>query len=192
MKKLLLSAAIAVLGLVNTNAQATGFEAGAYVGFPSGDASDGTSLNLGINVAYLWNVSESFKAGVTAGYDLWMAKEVDGVKGDNVSYIPVAATAKYSFGQFFVGLDLGYAVGMTSSESSYDMGGVTVTSEAKSKGGFLYQPKFGYSGASFDVYGFYKGISDKMEATVEGGGFSTSVSENANISSFGVGFAYKF
>ena len=48
MKKLFLSAALAVGCLVGVNAQSTGFEAGAYVGIPVGDAGDFTSFNFGI------------------------------------------------------------------------------------------------------------------------------------------------
>lgn len=192
MKKILLTAVIAAFGFVNTNAQATGFEAGVYAGIPTGDASDGTSFNLGLNVAYLWSVSEEFKAGLTAGYDHWMAKKVDGEKGKDVAFLPIAARAKYSFGQFFVGLDLGIALGLTSEKHSETFEGDTFSVELKNKGGFLYQPRVGYNTTSFDIYAFYKGISNKAEASINDAGEKFSMSETGNVGSIGIGFAYKF
>lgn len=167
MKKLLLSAAFAVCSVIAVNAQATGFQAGAYVGIPMGDAKDVTSLNIGITAAYYWDVAPAFKVGVLTGYDHWIAKEYDfgppigKIKGDDAGFIPIAASAKYDFGSsIFAGLDLGYAI---------------YAGSGGGDGGFLYQPKFGYSGASFDAFAFYKGISN-----------------DGSISSLGAGFAYKF
>lgn len=160
MKKLLLSAVIALFGLTGLKAQSTGFEAGAFIGFPIGDAGDVSSLNFGINAAYYWTVAESFQAGLTAGYDHWTAKEYMGYKGDDAGFIPIAATAKYDFGGFFGGLDLGYAI---------------YAGSGGGDGGFYYRPRVGWNNTSFNVYGFYKGISN-----------------DGSISSLGVGFDYKF
>lgn len=164
MKKLLLSAVIAVFGLTGLKAQSTGFEAGAFIGFPIGDAGDVSSLNFGINAAYYWTVAESFQAGLTAGYDHWTAKEHEigtiKVKGDDAGFIPIAATAKYDFGGFFGGLDLGYAI---------------YAGSGGGDGGFYYRPRVGWNNTSFNVYGFYKGISN-----------------DGSISSLGLGFDYKF
>lgn len=177
MKKLLLTASLAVCTLIGVNAQSTGFQAGAYVGIPMGDAKDATSINIGITAAYYWDVAENFQLGALTGYDLWTAKEYEvapGIKykGDDAGFIPLAASAKYNFDQFFVGADLGYAIGASKNND----------------GGFLYQPKAGYSGASFDAFLFYKGISNKEKRNIEG----ISVSKSTTLSSIGVGFAYKF
>ena len=175
MKKLFLSAAFAVCALVGVNAQSTGFEAGAYVGIPMGDAGDSSNFNFGITAAYYWEIAPSFQLGALTGYDYWAGKEYDVEYFDeatntmhtrkekfNAGFIPLAASAKYNFGgNLFGGLDLGYAI---------------YVGDGDGDGGFLYQPKFGYSGASFDAFAFYKGIS------VDGGTFS----------SVGAGFAYKF
>lgn len=176
MKKLLFSAALAVCTMMGVNAQSTNFEAGAYAAIPMGDAGDFTSFNLGITAAYYWDVVANLKIGAMVGYDLFLAKEYDygwvKVKGDDIGFVPIAASAKYDFGGFFAGLNLGYAVATTK-----DM-----------DGGFLYQPRFGYSGASFDVFGFYKGISSKQTVHTDLGKFSSSWT----MSSIGAGFAYKF
>lgn len=180
MKKLFLSAALAVGCLVGVNAQSTGFEAGAYVGIPVGDAADAASFNFGITAAYYWDIAPSFQLGALTGYDYWAAKEYDygppigKVKGDDFGFIPIAASAKYNFGgSLFGGLDLGYAIYAGSGDGD---------------GGFLYQPKFGYSGASFDAFAFYKGISSKQTVNTAMGSYSNSWT----MSSIGAGFAYKF
>lgn len=167
MKKLMLSAIVAVFALSGLKAQSTGFEAGAYVGFPMGDAGDYSSFNFGINAAYYWTVAENFQAGVAAGYDHWIGKTVkETFMGetfefdvDDLGFIPIAATAKYDFGGFFGGLDLGYAIGASKNND----------------GGFYYRPRVGWNNTSFNVYGFYKGISN-----------------DGSISSIGLGFDYKF
>lgn len=50
-------------------------------------------------------------------------------------------------------------------------------------GGLFWQPKFGYSGANFDVYAGYKGI-----ATSNNYGFD----KKFNADAVSLGFAYKF
>src|SRR5690554_4311903 len=122
MKKLLLSAVIAMFGLTGLKAQSTGFEAGAHIGFPIGDAGDFASINFGINAAYYWEVSANFQAGLASGYDHWITKSEDetpdiplptkmvSTEMKDFGFIPVAAAAKYDFGGFFGGLDLGYAI----------------------------------------------------------------------------------
>lgn len=165
MKKLLLSA-IAVCAFGITSAQEGGFKAGVNVGMPMGDIKDGYSLAIGVDVAYMWSISDEFQVGATVGYSTYMAKEYDfmgvKIKPDNAAFLPIAATGQYAFTEnIFVGADLGYALGMAPSGMD---------------GGMLYQPKVGYQTETFEVYAGYKGIS------VTGGTFS----------SIGVGFNYKF
>lgn len=160
----MLTAVIAVISLTGLKAQSTGFEAGAFIGFPMGDFKESTSINFGITAAYYWTVAENFQAGVMTGYDYWTAKEFEimGVKykPDGMGFIPVTASAKYDFGGFFGGADLGYAVGVSKDND----------------GGFYYRPRLGYNAATFDAYAFYKGISKN----------------GATASSIGLGFDYKF
>lgn len=166
MKKLILLAAVAVFGL--SNAQ---FKLGAHVGLPIGDASEGVSFIAGVDAAYTWRIAENFDLGVATGYSEYFGKkqtinmapfgtiEVDAV---NTGMIPIAATGQYNFdGGFFVGADLGYAI---------------FTAEG-ADGGFLYQPKVGYSFSEANsVYAGYRGIS------VSGGSTSAIV----------LGYAYTF
>ncbi|NRT15300.1 hypothetical protein HNP99_001647 [Flavobacterium sp. 28A] len=175
MKKIILTVA-AVFAFGFANAQDGQFKVGAHVGLPMGDIKDGSSLNLGADVAYLWNVTDKFKAGTTTGYSSYLGKTVkEDVnfggfgsfgsienKTDASGFIPVAATAQYSLSdKFFVGTDLGYAIYVGKGEGD---------------GGVYYQPKFGYQTEKIELYAGYKGIS------VDG----------ATFSSLNLGFNYKF
>ncbi|MFC3157784.1 hypothetical protein ACFOEQ_04170 [Chryseobacterium arachidis] len=41
---------------------------GAHVGAPLGDAADAASVTLGIDAAYMWNITKGLDIGVTTGY----------------------------------------------------------------------------------------------------------------------------
>lgn len=170
MKKVLLTAAFAVAGMVGVSAQTSGVEGTVHVGIPVGSASDISSFNLGVDLAYLHPISNNFKLGGKVGYDHFIGKDYEflgqSYKGEDFGFIPLAATAKYEFGNnLFIGADLGYAF----------------STEKNTDGGLFWQPKFGYSGANFDVYAGYKGIS------IDNDNFS-----NTNIDAVSLGFAYKF
>lgn len=188
MKKLLLFAAIAVFGMTSANAQ-DGFKLGINLGMPIGDAGDGSSLEVGIDAAYLWEISEDFKVGGTIGYGTFLAKEQkimgQKIKGDDIGFLPIAATAQYSFTEsIFAGADLGYALVLSPSELS---------------GGFYYMPKVGYQTDMFEVYVGYKGFSVEADAPkidlpdIPGVDFDTSGgSTSTTLSAIVVGFNYKF
>lgn len=169
MKKIILTV-MAVFAFGLANAQEGKFKVGAHVGLPLGEQKDYFSVNLGVDVAYIWQVADKFGVGVTTGYSTYLAKSqkidtgfgtVD-IKGDAAGFIPVAATAQYSLSDdWFVGGDLGYAIYAGSGEGD---------------GGFLYQPKIGYQTEKIEVYAGYKGIS----------------SDGATLSSINLGFNYKF
>ena len=168
MKRILLSL-VAIMAFGFANAQEGNFKVGAHVGLPLGDFKDSFSVNLGVDVAYLWKVADKFSAGVTTGYTTFLAKTYtynDGftpfeLKGDAAGFIPIAGTAQYSItDNLFVGGDLGYAIYASSGEGD---------------GGFLYQPKFGYQNEKIEVYAAYKGISN-----------------DGTLSSLNLGFNYKF
>jgi hypothetical protein len=165
MKKIILTAA-AVFAFSFANAQDGGFKLGAHLGLPMGDFKDAYSLNIGADVAYVWNISDKFDAGVATGYTTYLGKTIDTGEGSykvpSAGFIPVAATGQYAIADnLFLGADLGYAV--------------YAGSEDGAKGGVLYQPKFGYKAEKLEVYLGYKGIS------VDGG----------TISSVNIGVNYK-
>ncbi|MFN4198615.1 MAG: hypothetical protein ACK4FS_06270 [Flavobacterium sp.] len=165
MRKIILSV-LAVFAFGAAQAQDGGFKAGINLGLPMGDISDTYSFTVGLDVAYMWSISDNFQAGVTTGYAHYFGKEVEifgfTVDIEDAGFIPLAGTAQYSLSDnFFVGADLGYAIGISPSGNN---------------GGFLYQPKVGYQTEAFEVFAGYKGIS------VDGGTFS----------SINLGFNYKF
>jgi hypothetical protein len=165
MKKIIFAAA-AVFAFGMTNAQETGFKAGVNLGLPTGDAGEVYSFTYGLDAAYMFEVSDEFKAGVTTGYQYYSGKSIDlggfGSIKVNGAFIPLAATGQYSLSDtFFIGADLGYAL---------------YSGDGDGKGGLYYQPKVGYQADQYEIYAGYKGVS------VEGG----------SISSVGVGFNYKF
>lgn len=181
MKKFLLIAALGLFGVVSAQKTDGAFKLGAHVGIPVGDASKGSSFNLGADLAYTWRIAENFDLGITTGYTHFFGKSVTDTTYDllgnphttstsklDLGFIPLAATGQYNFkGGVFIGADLGYAF----ATGKYD------------KGGFYYQPKVGYTfQGKHDLYVSYKGISDKIK--------DTDVSWN--IGSVNLGYAYKF
>lgn len=169
MKKVLLIL-IAFLTFGFIQAQDSGFRIGVHLGLPVGDASDVSSLAMGGDIAYLFDISEDFKVGASVGYLTYSGKKFEGYKRDNLGFLPIAATAKYSIMEnLFIGADLGYALGLSPSESD---------------GGFYYLPKLGYQIDLFEVYVGYRGISNKF--SVDG------YSSNVDISSVTIGFNYNF
>jgi len=168
MKKIFLSA-IAVMAFGFANAQDGNFKVGAHAGVVLGDLKDSYSANLGIDVAYLWNVADKFSVGATTGYTAYVPKSDNydygdisyRIKSPNAGFIPLAATAQYSItDNLFVGADLGYAI---------------YASSGSGDGGVLYQPKFGYQNEKIELFASYKAISD-----------------DATLSSLNIGFNYKF
>jgi hypothetical protein len=179
MKKVLLTA-VAVFGFAFANAQDTSMKIGAHVGLPMGDMKDFSTLNLGADFTYLWEVADNFKAGFSTGITAYMPKEqefttVTGinfttfqpiytttkVKGDTALFLPISGSAEYSFTEnIFAGADLGYAIGLAPD-------GV--------EGGLLYQPKLGYQ-------------TEKIALTL---GYKVISQEGLSFSSVNLGFAYK-
>ncbi len=189
MKKLLLAVAI-VASVFTANAQEGEFNIGANVGLPTGNASNTSSFVIGAEVNYLFEVSDEFKVGPSLAYSHFIGKEqkasdaLGGALGDlggavgglldgladaagvntstDISYLPIAAAARYSASESFtLGADLGYAVGISPSGA---------------QGGFYYRPVVGYNlGESTMIQASYSGIS------VTGG----------SLSNFGLGVMFK-
>ena len=166
MKKITLTV-LAVFALTFANAQdkkdssgsddSAGFKLGLNLGLPLGDIKDAYSLGLGLDLAYMWPIADGFQLGVTTGYAHYLGKTEDfggiSVKYDDAGFVPLAASAQLSLGEnFFLGADLGYAIGVSPSGND---------------GGLLYQPKVGYQMGNVGIYAGYKGIS------VTGGTFSS-------------------
>ena len=175
MKKLFLTGALALFGLMSAQKTDSGFRLGVNVGLPVGDFNQTHSFTAGADVAYLYPLAENFRLGVATGYshyfgkktklDLWFLGPKE-IKVPDLGVIPVAATGEYTFGgsNVFLGVDLGYAF-------------FTEKDLKNENGSFYYQPKLGYSfDKRHDLYFSYKGFTRN----------------NANAGSINLGYAYNF
>ncbi|MEJ6792877.1 MAG: outer membrane beta-barrel protein [Lacinutrix sp.] len=152
MKKSFLITAFAVL--ISCGAFAQNFNAGLNVGLPMGDVSDFTTLNIGVDVNYLWEVSDQFEAGVTAGYSHFFGDSYDetflgqtiSIDIEDVSFLPIGAAVRYNVSEeFTIGADIGYAVGISPNGSD---------------GGLFYAPKLQYGvSEALDIVLAYRGVS---------------------------------
>lgn len=175
MKKSLLVAAFAVFTFSTVQAQQ--MKAGLDVMLPMGDFKDGYSLGIGANFTYFFEISDSFMVGPQASLLYYMGKEVDefGIKytPDDAMYLPIAASARYLFDDFFVGVDLGYGIGLAPDGND---------------GGFFYRPKVGYNFGSVGAVLSYSGVSTKQTVeTAIGTATATSTFSSLNL---GVEFSF--
>lgn len=169
MKKLLLLGAFALLGGL-TQAQ-EGFRLGAHVGAPLGDASDAASVTLGLDAAYMWNITKGLDIGVATGYSHFFGKD----NVDDFGFVPVAVSGKYRFNKIplFVGLDLGAGistrnyinsglyvaprVGYQMKNTELYLGFQSVSSKYKGRGPYWYgDDRFNFGAVNFGVNFFLK------------------------------------
>jgi len=174
MKKLFLTGALALFGLMNAQKTESGIRLGVNAGIPVGDFSKFTTFIAGVDLAYLYPLAENFRLGVATGYSHYFGKKTKTdlilvtLKNEvpDVGIIPVAATAEFTLGDsnVFLGADLGYAF-------------FTKKDLKNENGSFYYQPKLGYSfDKRHDLYFSYKGFTRN----------------NANAGSINLGYAYNF
>ena len=174
MKKLFLTGALALFGLMNAQKTESGIRLGVNAGIPVGDFGKFTTFTAGVDLAYLYPLTENFRLGVATGYSHYFGKKTKTdlilvtLKNEvpDVGIIPVAATAEFTFGDsnVFLGADLGYAF-------------FTKKDFKNENGSFYYQPKLGYSfDKRHDLYFSYKGFTRN----------------NANVGSINLGYAYNF
>jgi hypothetical protein len=174
MKKLFLTGALALFGLMSAQKTESGFRLGVNAGIPVGDFGKLTTFTAGVDLAYLYPLAENFRLGVATGYSHYFGKKTKTdlilvtLKNEvpDVGIIPVAATAEFTLGDsnVFLGADLGYAF-------------FTKKDFKNENGSFYYQPKLGYSfDKRHDLYFSYKGFTRN----------------NANAGSINLGYAYNF
>jgi len=120
------------------------------------------SFNFGFDAAYLFEVIPNLEVGMLSGYIHFIASgkyasgELDNDSGDfifidfkDASFIPVAASARYYFGdhRFFGGLDLGV--------------GINVSGDAET--GFYARPKFGFNLGMITLIASFQSISGDQD-----------------------------
>ena len=174
MKKLFLTGALALFGLMSAQKTESGIRLGVNAGIPVGYFGKFTTFTAGVDLAYLYPLAENFRLGVATGYSHYFGKKTKTdlilvtLKNEvpDVGIIPVAATAEFILGDsnVFLGADLGYAF-------------FTKKDLKNENGSFYYQPKLGYSfDKRHDLYFSYKGFTRN----------------NANAGSINLGYAYNF
>ena len=171
MKKLLLFITVLTFAF-NANAQdadssqsdnsGEGFNLGLHVGIPVGDFDEVSSFVLGLDVSYLFNVSDGFDVGIATGYINFFGKDFNGFKVDDLGIIPIAASTRVALGEeWFLGIDLGYGF---------------ITNKDADGGGFYYYPRVGMKLDFVDIFGYYQGMTK----------------DSVNVASVGAGATFNF
>lgn len=151
MKKLLLAAFVAIIGVSSINAQEGVLNGGLNVGIPTGDTNDFYGLTLGAELNYMFPVAEGFTLGPSVQYSHFFGKDYDfgGItfETEDASFLPISGAARFNVSEkFVVGANVGYAIGLS---DDYD-------------GGFYYRPVVGYKvGERTQLNISYSGISNE-------------------------------
>lgn len=112
------SFAFAGAQLLNTDGQSHHFGIGLNGGVTVGDYEDIYSSNLGIDLFYLYGLSDKFYLGASTGFANYFGEDVNlsglgEVEFNDAQFIPVAGSLRFSpFSNFIVGADVGYAIGV--------------------------------------------------------------------------------
>ena len=159
MKKVLLVAFVAIMGVSTINAQEGVLNGGLNVGIPTGDANDFYGAALGAELNYMFPVADGFTLGPSVQYSHFFGKDIDTALGtvevSDASYLPISGAARFNVSdKFVVGANLGYAVGL-----SEDL-----------DGGFYYRPVVGYK------------IGDTTQLNISYSGISNDVLDMNNVS----------
>ncbi|WGK66235.1 hypothetical protein [Croceiramulus getboli] len=94
------------------------FGIGLNGGITVGDFEDIYSSNIGIDLYYLYSISEKFYLGGTTGFTNYFGEDVfvpslGEVEFDDAQFIPIAGSLRFTpFERFAVGADIGYAIGL--------------------------------------------------------------------------------
>ena len=161
MKKLLLLVIAIVAVGFTANAQEGKFNLGGSIGIPTADADSGYDFAFGLEANYLFEVSDAFQVGPSISYSHYFGGDVAGFDVKDASFLPIAAAARFAASEkFVVGLDLGYAVGLSPDGND---------------GGFHYRPLVGYN------------VSEK--ATVQASYSAVSV-DGGTMANFGLGIVF--
>ena len=165
MKKWLLIAAFAIFGLGTSNAQGM-FNAGVNLGIPMGDADAVSGFNAGLELNYMFTVSDGFTLGPSLEYSMFFGKEDGGIDYESVSFLPISAAARFNItDDFIAGANIGYGIGL----------GEGPLGIADNDGGFYYRPMLGYK------------IGDNTQLNLS---YSSIDSNGANWASFAVGIMF--
>ena len=131
MKKIVFIIAFAI-ATISINAQEDNFIIGVNAGIPIGNLESTHSIAFGLDLSYMFGITEQLQVGGTTGFIYFSGKEENNVTAESKSYLPIAASVRYNNDEdsFFVGTDLGYALGLSPSGEN---------------GGLYFKPFVGYT-----------------------------------------------
>lgn len=164
------------------------FYVGFNMGLPVSNINEIASINLGGDVAYLFELIDNLEVGGLIGYTHYIGDgtyyyENNGntliVDYKDASFIPLAATARYYFGddKFFGGLDLGL--------------GINVSGDAKT--GLYARPKFGFDIGKLALIASFQNISGGTDyKNLNDGNGNNNVIKTSGYSSFNIGVEFGF
>lgn len=123
-----------------------GFKVGTHIGFPLGRAADYAGFNFGLDLTYMFEITDDFEVGPMTGYTHFTGKNVSGYyynyKSKGFGAIPIAGIARYNINDFLFG-SFGLGIGIPTNGTSV---------------GLFYQPRFGYKNDLFDAFAYFRGI----------------------------------
>lgn len=147
MKKVSIIAAV-LLGAISTNAQTSNeinsknswLKLGIIAGAPVSDASDYSTVSVGVDLRGQYMIDPNFGIGVVSGYNHFFGKN----DANDLNVIPVGAMLRYypKYSGIYLGTDLGYSF---------------VTNDGVN-GGFYLRPQLGYNNSDWNFYGYYDRI----------------------------------
>ncbi|GEM_PF-2044037 len=144
MKKVLLIA-LCFVAFQSIIAQERPMSIDLQAGLPLGKVDDVTSLNSGLSFTYLFTeIAENFHLGARTGFSVFtnaFKSEIDVFVDQSFYFANLAVVLQYDFSNHFFGrLDLGYTYEI---DSDY-------------YGGFIYEPRVGYSINNFEAFAYFQ------------------------------------
>ncbi len=146
MKKIILSIALVLITATSAFSQGN-FKVGVNAGLPVGDLEEFTTFHLGADLAYMFGVAETIQLGPMVGYSHFFGDS--GEEGplswevEDIQFVPVALSGRVNLTSFFLGADLGYALGINDGND----------------GGFYYRPQVGFNLGKLGLVASYSGVS---------------------------------
>lgn len=146
-----------------------GFKLGIHGGLPIDDFNDEVSLNVGLDIGYMYALGEVVDIGIMTGFIHGFAETFhsDTVLEDlpNVQFVPAAASIRiWTSNSFSLGAEGGYALGINEGN----------------EGGLYYRPIIGYlMGPKTEVNVSYTGVQldDRLWSSVNFGVLHTFTSK---------------
>lgn len=115
-----------------------------------------TVFGLGLDMAYLFDISGALQLGPSVGYHNYFGKgnslppTLGGGRAKDIQVFPISASARYYFSdEIFVGTDLGY--------------GMHLDKSLDSESGFYFKPKVGLSWGLLSTILSYSSIFGEFE-----------------------------